>query len=58
APTTFDHVAFSGTDPAATAERLRAAGVAFHEERSPVTGQHQFFFSDPAGKGVEINGPF
>lgn len=58
APTTFDHIAFSGSQPAAMAARLRAAGVAFHEERSPVTRQHQFFLQDPAGNGVEINFPF
>lgn len=58
APTTYDHTAFFGTDPTATAAHLRALGVAFHESRSPVTGQHQFFFQDPAGNGVEINFPF
>jgi catechol 2,3-dioxygenase-like lactoylglutathione lyase family enzyme len=58
APTTYDHTAFHGTDPAETAAHLRARGVAFHESRSAVTGQHQFFFEDPAGNGVEINFPF
>ena len=58
APGTFDHTAFAGTDPQATAERLRAHGVAFRESRSAVTGQHQFFLQDPAGNGVEINFPF
>lgn len=58
APTTYDHTAFFGTDPSATAAHLRALGVAFHESRSAVTGQHQFFFQDPAGNGVEINFPF
>lgn len=58
APTTYDHTAFFGTDPTATAAHLRVLGVAFHESRSPVTGQHQFFFQDPAGNGVEINFPF
>lgn len=57
-PTTFDHIAFAGTEPAATAARLRALGIAFDEERSVATGQHQFFLHDPAGNGVEINFPF
>jgi len=58
APTTYDHTAFHGSDPAATAAHLRACGVAFRESRSAVTGQHQFFLQDPAGNGVEINFPF
>ncbi|KQW43794.1 MULTISPECIES: VOC family protein [unclassified Roseateles] len=58
APTTYDHTAFFGTDPVATAAHLRECGVAFHESRSAVTGQHQFFLQDPAGNGVEINFPF
>lgn len=58
APTTYDHTAFAGTDPAATAAHLRALGVSFRESRSAVTGQHQFFLHDPAGNGVEINFPF
>ncbi|MCY4756461.1 VOC family protein [Pelomonas aquatica] len=58
APTTYDHTAFAGTDPEATAAQLRQLGVAFHESRSAVTGQHQFFLQDPAGNGVEINFPF
>jgi len=57
-PTTYDHTAFSGTDPEATAARLRAGGVAFRESRSDVTRQHQFFLQDPAGNGVEINFPY
>lgn len=58
APTTYDHAAFNGTDPVATATQLRACGVRFHESRSAVTRQHQFFLQDPAGNGVEINFPF
>ena len=57
-PTTFDHVAFAATDPVGAAARLRAHGIAFREERSPVTGQHQFFLADPAGNGVELNFPW
>jgi len=58
APSTFDHTAFHGTDSRAMAAHLAALGVTFHESRSPVTGQHQFFLQDPAGNGVEINFPF
>lgn len=57
APTTYDHTAFSGTDPDATAAHLHALGVPFRESRSIVTRQHQFFLHDPAGNGVEINFP-
>ena len=58
APTTFDHTAFAGSNSKAMAAHLAALGVTFHESRSAVTGQHQFFFQDPAGNGVEINFPF
>ncbi|HEY0954713.1 MAG TPA: VOC family protein [Roseateles sp.] len=58
APTTFDHTAFAGSDAPAMAARLVELGVRFHESRSAVTGQHQFFLQDPAGNGVEINFPF
>ena len=57
-PTTFDHVAFAASDPERSAERLRAHGVRFSEERSPHTRQHQFFLTDPAGNGVELNFPW
>lgn len=57
-PTTYDHTAFFGTDPVATAAHLRALGVPFRESRSDITRQHQFFLQDPAGNGVEINFPF
>ena len=57
-PTTYDHVAFNATDPAGTAAHLAARGVAFREERSPLTRQHQFFLVDPAGNGVELNFPW
>jgi catechol 2,3-dioxygenase-like lactoylglutathione lyase family enzyme len=57
-PAVFDHFALSATDPEAMAARLRAHGVAFELMRSATTGQHQFFFTDPAGNGVELNFPF
>ena len=58
AASTFDHTAFAGINPVATAANLAARGVSFRESRSEVTGQHQFFLQDPAGNGVEINFPF
>jgi LAO/AO transport system kinase len=57
-PTTFDHVAYAGFDPEAVAARLRQRGVVFEVSNSALTRQHQFFFSDPAGNGVEINFPY
>lgn len=58
APTTFDHFAFYGKDFKVMAAHLAAMGVTFHESRSELTRQHQFFLQDPAGNGVEINFPF
>jgi catechol 2,3-dioxygenase-like lactoylglutathione lyase family enzyme len=57
-PHTFDHVAWTASDPARSAARLREHHVPFHEERSPAAMQHQFFFTDPAGNGVELNFPW
>ncbi|WP_422015394.1 VOC family protein [Roseateles sp.] len=58
AASTFDHTAFAGSDPVATAARLALHGVSFRESRAEATRQHQFFLQDPAGNGVEINFPF
>jgi len=58
APVTFDHVAFTAVDPDAAAATLRAHGIAFRIDRNTVARQHQFFFADPAGNGVELNFPF
>jgi catechol 2,3-dioxygenase-like lactoylglutathione lyase family enzyme len=55
---TFDHAAFSAVDPEAAARSLRAHGVAFRVDRNIATRQHQYFFVDPAGNGVELNFPF
>lgn len=55
---TFDHVAWDASDPVRSATRLREHGVRFREERSPDTRQHQYFFTDPAGNGVELNFPW
>jgi len=58
AASTFDHVAFSGDDAAAMTTRLATKGLSFRESRSEMTRQHQVFFQDPAGNGVEINFPY
>lgn len=53
--TTFDHVAFSCTDPEAMASHLGAKNIAFERAVVPATQCVQFFFTDPAGNGVELN---
>ena len=57
-PHTIDHFAFTASDPDTAAAALRAHGVAFEVSRSPATRQHQFFFTDPGGNGVELNFPY
>ena len=52
---TFDHVAFTCRELAATEARLRAQGVDYRSVRVPGTQQVQLFLSDPAGNGVELN---
>ncbi len=58
APGTYDHMAFRAPDRDAAAARLVARGVPFREARDERARQHQFFFSDPAGNGVELNFPY
>jgi catechol 2,3-dioxygenase-like lactoylglutathione lyase family enzyme len=55
---TIDHVAFLAVDPEAAAANLRRHGIEFRASRSEITRQHQYFFTDPAGNGVELNFPF
>ncbi|TKC87966.1 diguanylate cyclase [Trinickia terrae] len=52
---TFDHVAFSCTGVAEHEARLRAFDIPYTTGEVPATGQHQIFFADPAGNGVELN---
>lgn len=52
---TFDHVAFSCSGLAEIEARLNACGIRYASDDVPVTGQHQLFFRDPAGNGVELN---
>lgn len=53
--TTYDHVAFSCSDRAATETRLRQHNVPYRVACVPMTGQVQLFLQDPAGNGVELN---
>ncbi|OIQ80867.1 glyoxalase-like domain protein [mine drainage metagenome] len=55
--TTFDHVAFTCSDFAATEAHLTRHGVNYRVSDVPATGQRQIFFHDPAGNGVEFNFP-
>ena len=52
--TTFDHIAFTGTDLTAVESRLTRHGVSFERGEIPSTRQRQLFFRDPAGNGVEL----
>jgi catechol-2,3-dioxygenase len=53
--TTFDHAAFSCTQPEAFAKRLGSLGVPFRRAYVPNTRQLQLFLTDPAGNGVELS---
>ena len=55
--TTFDHIAFSCTDPVEMEEVLVARRIEFGERYVEQTGTRQIFFRDPAGNGVELNFP-
>lgn len=54
ARTTLDHIAFACTDLPAHEALLRERGIAYRRRQVPQTGQHQLFFTDPAGNGVEL----
>jgi len=53
--TTFDHVAFTCTDPVGMEEILVDRRIEFGERFIDQTGTKQIFFRDPAGNGVELN---
>ena len=55
AKTTFNHVAFACTGPAAYKSRLESCAIAYEMDSVPDTGQIQLFFTDPAGNGVDLN---
>lgn len=52
---TFDHLAFRCTDEASHRRNLDSRGIVYTIDRVPQTGAVQYFFSDPAGNGVELN---
>ena len=52
---TFDHVAFACSNLSAFETRLREFKIEYQSADVPLTGQHQLFFADPAGNGVELN---
>jgi catechol-2,3-dioxygenase len=52
---TFDHAAFTCSNLSAFEARLKEFKIRYRRDHVPVTGQHQLFFSDPAGNGVELN---
>ena len=53
--TTFDHVAFTCTDPMGMEKILVERRIEFGERFIDQTGTKQIFFRDPAGNGVELN---
>lgn len=53
--TTFDHVAFTCTDPVGMKEILVERRIEFGERFIDQTGTKQIFFRDLAGNGVELN---
>lgn len=53
--TTFDHVAFTCTDPVGMEEILVERRIEFGERFVDQTATKQIFFRDPAGNGVELN---
>jgi catechol-2,3-dioxygenase len=55
--TTFDHAAFSCTDPAGMEQRLIERQIKYKVSFVAATGIKQIFFEDPAGNGIELNFP-
>ncbi|MFZ6691189.1 diguanylate cyclase [Undibacterium sp. SXout20W] len=57
--TSFDHVAFNCTDHPAMLHKLQQAGIAYKMAQIPASEgfpiQHQIFFNDPLGNGIELN---
>jgi catechol 2,3-dioxygenase-like lactoylglutathione lyase family enzyme len=54
---TFDHIAFSATDPDAVEARLNALNVPYRVTAVPATAMKQIFVEDPAGNSVELQFP-
>ncbi|TSA49617.1 MAG: diguanylate cyclase [Nitrosomonadales bacterium] len=55
--TTFDHAAFTCTEPAAMEAKLLQHQIQYQTRLVAQTGTKQIFFQDPAGNGVELNFP-
>ena len=51
----FDHIAFRGSDAAATVANLKARGIEFRARDVPDIGLHQVFVRDPNGIMIEMN---
>jgi catechol 2,3-dioxygenase-like lactoylglutathione lyase family enzyme len=51
----IDHMAFYGSDLAATVKKLKAKGIEYDLRRLPEYGTWQLFFLDPNGAKVEID---
>ena len=56
-PTTFNHTAFSCSDPQKFEQKLTQLGVDYRTARVPELDAVQLFLRDPAGNGVELNFP-
>ncbi len=52
---TFDHVAFTCTDPDKMEARLITKKIAYKIVYVELTGCKQIFFKDPAGNGIELD---
>lgn len=53
----FDHVAFSATDPAGFEVRLTRLGVPYQVTSLPAMSVKQIFLRDPAGNQIELQFP-
>lgn len=51
---TFDHIAFTGSDEVSYEKHLIKNGIKFNKREIPEIKTLQFFFKDPAGNGIEI----
>ena len=51
----LDHMAFSASDLAGTAARLKAKGIKYDLRKQPDSGVWQLFCFDPSGARVELD---
>src|SRR6266700_7333562 len=52
---TFDHAAYTCRDIEAMQAKLDALGIDYSISEVSERKQHQIFFADPAGNGIELN---